>query len=512
MYGIEFQMQLPIEQLGIKAQNPVEELPEESFEDVLNDLTDPDTTVETTKSADIKKVEEALELIAKLEAEDAPISEIENVIKSLSTEQNKILLELIEGLLEKISEEIAGEQDSSTTTISDFDELFKSKNDNEIENAIYTILQQLLALLQKNSTVEPLTGVSTQTRGVETLALVTSPTQALGTQQINQMASSSTLTITTDTITPQTQNVVENSDNQTQTLAQATTVTDTQSVAETQIPTIEVQNVVGETVDVNVNQTTAIEKLQILQTAFEKLTNLGEMIEKTLTTVTSTEEVNSPLINTQASNEVEILKLSAQSQGTKFSVLTSKIYASNLELDEITASNQVFKMMGQPVINNEISAPIIEISVDKQVANAVTEQLTTKVIDNNTQEMTLMLKPAELGEISIKLIKNGSEITISILAQLADTQRLLQEKLPSLISSLQASNSDVKDVQVVTANTNASSFLSGFNLSDSNSNSQYNAQQLKAIISKNGTVLNEIDEIVETQNEYIREGILWQTV
>ena len=123
-----------------------------------------------------------------------------------------------------------------------------------------------------------------------------------------------------------------------------------------------------------------------------------------------------------------------------------------------------------------VPAKTVELPVEKQVTTAIVEQISTKASEG-TQELTLMLRPKELGEVSIKLLKTGGEIVVSIVAQNQTTQKLLQEKLPNLISSLQATNAEVKDVQIVNANQNATGFMNSFNLSDSNSQNQYNARQ-----------------------------------
>jgi flagellar hook-length control protein FliK len=120
-----------------------------------------------------------------------------------------------------------------------------------------------------------------------------------------------------------------------------------------------------------------------------------------------------------------------------------------------------------------------------------------------------MLKPKELGEISIKLAKVGEEITVSIMAQNSTTQKLISERLPTLVSSLQEINSQVKDVMIVNPNENTNSFLGQFNLSQSDSREQY--QQRQNFSTSNYDNKQVVEEPAQTSKVLIREGQLWQT-
>ena len=76
------------------------------------------------------------------------------------------------------------------------------------------------------------------------------------------------------------------------------------------------------------------------------------------------------------------------------------------------------------------------------------------------------------------------------------------------VITLQATNAEVKDVQIVNANQNATGFMNSFNLSDSNSQNQYNARQSSQNFTTSvATNTEEIEEI----KEYHGEAKLWQT-
>ena len=149
-----------------------------------------------------------------------------------------------------------------------------------------------------------------------------------------------------------------------------------------------------------------------------------------------------------------------------------------------------------------------EIPVQRQITQEVINQIESGITDE-TKEITLMLKPKELGEISIKLAKVGEEITVSIMAQNSTTQKLISERLPTLVSSLQEINSQVKDVMIVNPNENTNSFLGQFNLSQSDSREQY--QQRQNFSTSNYDNKQVVEEPAQTSKVLIREGQLWQT-
>ncbi len=145
------------------------------------------------------------------------------------------------------------------------------------------------------------------------------------------------------------------------------------------------------------------------------------------------------------------------------------------------------------------------IPVEKQIIPQLEQMLTTNMTDG-TKELTIMLKPAELGQVGVKLSQTEAGLTVSIMAVNAETQKLITEQLPTLVSSLQSMNSEVKSVVMVNPNENASSFLGEFNLSQSGSQNQQNNQQSQHSYFVDGTT-----EQSEKQDILIREEKLWQT-
>lgn len=191
-------------------------------------------------------------------------------------------------------------------------------------------------------------------------------------------------------------------------------------------------------------------------------------------------------------------ELKTDAMPTEETVKTEK----NSELDELLAFSQQTAQSVTTQPQQEIKAMPIE----RQVTAQIEKLITAENIDT-TKELTIMLKPAELGQITVKLIKTDDAMSISIIAESAVTGKLLSDKLPTLISTLQDINPEVKDVSIVTPNQNASSFLDSFNTSHSGQNSHSNSQQQSFSFTDEGT---QKEDTVQ-QKQFIREGQLWQS-
>lgn len=83
-----------------------------------------------------------------------------------------------------------------------------------------------------------------------------------------------------------------------------------------------------------------------------------------------------------------------------------------------------------------------------QVADGV-----EKAISAGKEEFTMQLKPEGLGEISVKLVREGAKVTISIAAANPETHRMLLSQVDGLVKTLGMSNINVDGVQVQNAAT-----------------------------------------------------------
>lgn len=129
------------------------------------------------------------------------------------------------------------------------------------------------------------------------------------------------------------------------------------------------------------------------------------------------------------------------------------------------ASEQVASIGGEDEINPELMADVKpEIITDKpvvtektaesvqiQVTEVVTEKLTAMKSDNGVEELTMILKPENLGEVAVKLIKENGAVTVLLTAQYEEVGKAMADRAATLTASLQNQNYNVKEVLVVAA-------------------------------------------------------------
>ncbi len=238
----------------------------------------------------------------------------------------------------------------------------------------------------------------------------------------------------------------------------------------------------------------------------QMLTKLVEATKQSQSLPADVKIVSSNVANEAADSQIAQASQKALGTGTVNEVKSVK---ESSEFDDLLAYVQQSKSSQQVTTSQEVTkATNVEIPVQKQITDGIINQLNTG-ITSDTKELTLMLKPQELGEVTIKLVKSGGEITVSIMAQNSATEKLLAERLPTLVSNLQEINGQVKDVMIVNPNENTSSFLGQFNLSHSDSGAQYQQKQTSNTFLGNSQ--NVAEENTQQVKEFVREGQLWQT-
>jgi flagellar hook-length control protein FliK len=148
-----------------------------------------------------------------------------------------------------------------------------------------------------------------------------------------------------------------------------------------------------------------------------------------------------------------------------------------------------------------------------QVADGV-----EKAISAGKEEFTMQLKPEGLGEISVKLVREGAKVTISIAAANPETHRMLLSQVDGLVKALGMSNINVDGVQVQNAATagqdtpvsatNAYDFNSGVDVNkegaqreNHGSNHSQNAHQF---FTNEQEASDEADETVRMLREQMR--------
>lgn len=190
------------------------------------------------------------------------------------------------------------------------------------------------------------------------------------------------------------------------------------------------------------------------------------------------------------------------------------------------ASKQVAEISTEDEINPELMTDVKpEVITDKpvitektaesvqiQVTEVVTEKLTAMKSDNGVEEMTMILKPENLGEVAVKLIKENGAVTVLLTAQYDEVGKAMADRAAALTSSLQSQNYNVKEVLVVAAGNAAEQMgldftNQGFNFAQNRGENQGG--------STNNRRIEGIDGIEETEavtgTAKLKEAKLWTT-
>ncbi|MBQ5318949.1 MAG: flagellar hook-length control protein FliK [Oscillospiraceae bacterium] len=149
-------------------------------------------------------------------------------------------------------------------------------------------------------------------------------------------------------------------------------------------------------------------------------------------------------------------------------------------------------------------------SVQIQVTEVVTEKLSSMKSDNGTEELTMILKPENLGEVAVKIVKENGAVTVLLSAQYDEVGKTLTDRAALLSSSLQNQNYNVKEVLVVAAGNAAEQMGLDFTNQGFGFSRESNREQ-----NSSGRAVSGIDAIDETEaveeTATIKEAKLWTT-
>jgi hypothetical protein len=90
-----------------------------------------------------------------------------------------------------------------------------------------------------------------------------------------------------------------------------------------------------------------------------------------------------------------------------------------------------------------------EVSPEMQIGNRILEMKADN-LQNGTQEMTVVLRPRELGDVAVKIVTENGAVTVTLTAANADTAKLLDRGALTLTSQLQSGGLNVKEVLTIT--------------------------------------------------------------
>lgn len=153
------------------------------------------------------------------------------------------------------------------------------------------------------------------------------------------------------------------------------------------------------------------------------------------------------------------------------------------------------------------------VDIESQITEKISERLFEMKEDNGTEELIMVLKPENLGQVAVKLIKENGAVSVLLSAQYDEVGKLMAERASNLGGSLQSRDVNVKDVNVVDPSNAAEqmglSFTSqGFSFAR-NFGGGFSEQDSRGSYRADG--IESIDSGEMTENiEIIREAGLWQ--
>lgn len=159
--------------------------------------------------------------------------------------------------------------------------------------------------------------------------------------------------------------------------------------------------------------------------------------------------------------------------------------------------------------------PVITETTAESIQVQVTEVITEKLADMKTdgvEELTMILKPENLGEVAVKLIKTNGAVTVLLTAQYDEVGKAMADRAAALTSSLQNQNYNVKEVLVVAAGNAAEQMgldftNQGFNFAQNRGGSQSSGDNYRRIDGIDG--IEETEAVTGTAK--LKEAKLWTT-
>lgn len=193
--------------------------------------------------------------------------------------------------------------------------------------------------------------------------------------------------------------------------------------------------------------------------------------------------------------------------------------ANGMEAAAVMLNPTTVQIGGSVSETTETSAeiPTDPVEIESQITEKISERLFEMKEDNGTEELIMVLKPENLGQVAVKLIKENGAVSVLLSAQYDEVGKLMAERAANLGGSLQSRDVNVKDVNVVDPSNAAEqmglnftsqgfSFARNFGggFSEQDGSGSYRADGADGIES--------IDSGETTENiEIIREARLWTT-
>ncbi len=183
------------------------------------------------------------------------------------------------------------------------------------------------------------------------------------------------------------------------------------------------------------------EDLQTVEENLEKLASINEILDDMLTDVQSPFEENT----TSLSVSDEVTKIALNETGS----LNQSPIQGNIIYDPSSNGGIIMKNI---MAKTPTSVSFQEQLTSKLDSSQVLNQITDKITQNTdgSQKLTLVLRPNDLGRLSIELNNNEQGLSTNILAQNEDVRNYIEKNINALRQQLSDAGINVNNIQIKT--------------------------------------------------------------
>ncbi len=170
----------------------------------------------------------------------------------------------------------------------------------------------------------------------------------------------------------------------------------------------------------------------------------------------------------------EVIKLAMDDVGV---LKTDTTIKGSLLYDTASGNASVIKNAAQLIKGAQTPQnPILNQLENSDLMNQIGDKL-TQLKDNGGQKLTMVLRPNDLGRLSIELTSNNLGLTTNILAQNEDVRQYIEKNIHTLRQQLTDAGISVNNIQIKTAGQEGSTNYQGNQGFEENNNSGQNNQQ-----------------------------------
>lgn len=146
--------------------------------------------------------------------------------------------------------------------------------------------------------------------------------------------------------------------------------------------------------------------------------------------------------------------------------------------------------------------------IEDQITETISDKLFDITDENGTEELIMVLKPENLGQVAIRLVKENGAVSVTLSAQHPEVGRMMSERAAELNSSLESRDVDVKSVEVVNPSNAAAQMGLDFTNQGFSRRQEYSSEGNRSSY-RGIQAISETDETEETEDIKIREAKLW---